>query len=199
VGNYDRLTGTLNVENFASMINSLPIEKDITMLCDKQLEIIGNHFAIGNSDFRDVFEYFGQGCLYDSEHDSLRVSLNPYTRQFVPYRVHIADGHGVYGRWHAFIRAATLLSTDKIDVTSWIEIDKLLALAYMIHYTIKPLQSFEFPGGDSPDHIPIKQRITWRYENIHLIDLWRTYVANANSDELDKVLGRSFYRQSPFD
>jgi hypothetical protein len=199
IGNYDRLTGKLNVEDFVYAVNSLGIEEDIKMLSQKQLEIIKNYFTIDNSDLRDAFEYFGQGSLYDSQHDSLRVSRHPNTGEFIPYRVHMADGPGVYGIWHTFIRASTLLRIEGIDVKSWIEIDRLLALAYMIHYTVKPLQSFQFPGGDSAEHIPLKQTTAWRDENIHLIDSWRTSVYKANSDELDKILGRSYYFQSPFD
>jgi hypothetical protein len=138
VSNYDRLTGKLNVENFRQAINP-NINKDLKMLSQEQLKIIKKYFTIGKSDLRDAFEYFGQGSLYDSTHDFLRMYEHPITGEIIPYRIHMADGSGIYGTWHTFIRASILLG---IEEKSWIEIDRLLAVAYMIHYTVKPLQSY---------------------------------------------------------
>lgn len=121
---------------------------------------------------------------------------HPITGEIIPYRIHMADGAGIYGRWHTSIRSSILLG---IEEKSWIEIDRLLAVAYMIHYTVKPLQSYQFPGGDSPENIPPKQTNAWRDENIHLIESWRISISKANSDELDKILGRSYFFESPFD
>jgi hypothetical protein len=57
---------------------------------------------------------------------------HPITGEIIPYRIHMADGAGIYGRWHTFIRSSILLG---IEEKSWIEIDRLLlAVAYMIHY-----------------------------------------------------------------
>jgi hypothetical protein len=100
--NYDPLKGTLNVENFGRAVNVLDIKEDVKMLSHEQLEIIKRYYTIGESNLRDAFEYFGQGSLYDSAHDFIRMYERPSTGEIVPYRVHMADGFGIYGSWHAF-------------------------------------------------------------------------------------------------
>ncbi len=197
IQNYDRLSGILDVEKFGEESRALNIAEYIRTLTNEQLGIINRYFTNDNdNNLRDVFEYFGQGSIYDSNHDSQRNMLNRDTGNLVRYRVHMADGPGVYGRWHSFIRCSILLG---IEEEKWRKLDRLLAIAYIIHYNVKPIQSHEFPGGDRPENIPNKQRVSWREENFGLLESWRDYVSNANSEGLDKILGRSFYYQSPLD
>jgi hypothetical protein len=195
--NYNRSSGKLDVEKFSQESTDLNIAEDVRTLTNEQLGIISSHFNIDNdSNLSDAFEYFGQGSIYDPEHDSQRVMINRDTGNLTRFRVHMADGPGVYGRWHAFIRSSILLG---IEQEIWIKLDRLIAIAYIIHFAVNPLQSFQFPGGDGPENIPAKQRYSWREENTELLDSWRDHASKANLEELDKILGRSFYYQSPFD
>jgi hypothetical protein len=197
IRNYNRISDKLDTEGFGRESTDLNIEDDLKSLTNEQLKIISRYFSIDNdNNLRDAFEYFGQGSIYDSEHDSQRSMIDSRTGKLVRYRIHMADGAGVYGRWHSFIRASILF---KIEEEIWLKLDRLLACAYIIHYTVSPIQSDQFPGGDAIENIPSKQKSSWREENIELLKSWREYVSKSNLDELDKILGRSFYNQSPFD
>lgn len=190
---YDHNTRTLNFESFKEQIENENYKSEIESLSGRQLDIISKHFPRYNNTFRKAFEYFGQGALYDKDHDRRRTVLNK-TGDLVKYRVHMGDGPGIYGRWYAFISAAMLYN---INVNDWLTISKALAVAYMIHYKVKPSQSFEFIGGDSPENIPDKQRPTWRDDNAIFLQECRDRVSNANIETLDSILGQSFRFASP--
>ena len=92
----------------------LNIVDDFKSLTNEQLKIISRSFAIDNdndNNLRDAFEYFGQGSIYDSKHDSQRSMIDGGTGK-LRYRVHMVDGAGVYGRWHSFIRASILFKIE---------------------------------------------------------------------------------------
>jgi hypothetical protein len=44
-----------------------------------------------------------------------------------------------YNRWHVFIRACVLLGT---DVDTWLQIDRLVVLAWYIQSALTPVQRF---------------------------------------------------------
>ena len=47
----------------------------------------------------------------------------------------------------------------------WLELGRLVALAYLINLKVHPLQSFEFPNGSGPENIPNNQKLSWREDN----------------------------------
>ena len=89
-------------------------------LSQEQLTIIDRHLA-GHLDLlRAAFEHFGQGDLVDD-------------RRPAGNKVHMMDSSGPadppigYHRWHAIIRAMTVLD---VDAERWQAIDRLVALAW---------------------------------------------------------------------
>ena len=135
-------------------------------------------------------ESFGQGALYDTGHDDERIA----SHDGKTYRVHMADGMGVYGIWHSFIRAAMVQGA---DVERWIEFDRLVALSYLIHSKINPIQSFQFPGGDDPSNSPLKQRLDWTGIG-EILDQCRPIGLVNSFDELDRILLNAFFGRYPF-
>jgi len=184
---------TLDYASFKKKIENGNYKVEIESLSSRQLDIIHRHFPQYDNTFRDTFEYFGQGALYDEDHDYQRTVLNR-TGDLIKYRVHMGDGPGIYGRWHAFIRAAMFYN---INITEWLTIDKALAVAYMIHFKVAPMQSFEFTGRDSPENIPDEQKPSWRENNIAFLQECRSRVSNASVETLDGILGQSFRAASP--
>lgn len=191
--NYSRISRSLNFDSFKEQVENQNYKTEIKSLSGRQLQIIHRHFPQYNEMFRDAFEYFGQGALFDIEHDMERAALDR-SGNLVKYRIHMADGSGIYGRWHSFIRAAIIYNE---NVTDWTTIDKALAAAYMIHYKVNPAQSFQFVGGDSPENIPENQKPSWRHDNLGFLQNCRDRVSNASIEMLDAILGQSFTFSSP--
>lgn len=195
LGNYNRNLRRLDYSAFKEKIEIENFGEILKSLSGRQLEIIHRHFHQYDDLFRDVFEYFGQGALYDTEHDSQRTILDRQTGRLIKYRIHMADGAGIYGRWHAFIRAILLYNG---NVTDWLTIDRALAAAYIIHYKVNPIQSYGFLDGDkSSKNIPEAQKIMWRQSNSTFLQNCRDHVSNANIEILDSILGQSFTFSSP--
>jgi hypothetical protein len=154
-------------------------------LSKDQLNIIDNHFQRNEEKERLAFEYFGQGALYDMQHDRDRVGYRiPDAREFVTYRVHKIDGDGLYIIWHMVIRAAMAIGALE---NPWLRISRHVALAYMINSKVNPKQSFEFPNGPGAENIPDNQKLSWRESNKNLLQDLRNHVNNATLDELDSI------------
>lgn len=196
INNFDRLSSKLNLDKFKQGILDSNISENLKLLSKEQLTVIDHHFLNNDSELRNAFEYFGQGALYDINHDKYRTGINPRTLQPQIYRVHMGDGPGIYGRWHSFLRACISL---EIHIEAMTKLDRLVGLAYIFHFAAKPIQSFEFQGGDSIEHIPYNQKEEWRQKNMEEIQKWELLISNANPEQLDKILGRSYYNQPPLD
>ena len=180
---YDPDTHTLDLSHFRSRIDN--IVSLLPELSDDQLEIIDNHFQGDKERERLAFEYFGQGALYDMQHDHERVGYRiPDATQFVPYRIHKMDGDGMYVIWYMAIRAA--ITAGGLE-SRWLELGRLVALAYLINLKVHPLQSFEFPNGSGPENIPNNQKLSWREDNKDLLLDLRNRVNNASLSELDTI------------
>jgi hypothetical protein len=191
--NYDSNSRTLNFISFKEQIENENYKSKIQSLSGRQLDIITRHFPHYDDTFRDTFEYFGQGALYDMDHDNQRTQLEE-TGELEKYRVHMGDGPNIFGIWYSFIRAAILYD---INVSDWTTIAKAIAVAYIIHYKVKPIQGFEFAGGDEPKNIPDNQKPTWRENNENFLRECRDRVSNASLETLDGILGQSFGFLSP--
>jgi hypothetical protein len=109
IKNFDRFSNKLDLEKFKQGISDSNISENLKLLSKEQLEVIDHHFSSNDSELRNAFEYFGQGALYDINHDKERTGLNPRTLQPLIYRVHIGYGPGIYGRWHSFLRVCIAL------------------------------------------------------------------------------------------
>jgi len=104
-------------------------------LSQEQLTIIDRHFAGDLDLLRAAFEHFGQGDLFDD-------------RRPAGNKVHMMDSSGPadppigYHRWHAIIRAMTVLD---VDAERWQAIDRLVALAWAVHAEAQPTQDTANP------------------------------------------------------
>jgi hypothetical protein len=136
------INGTLDYEKFKTSVASRNIDQQLHILADKQLEIMADNFLV-NEDFSDIsslqfaLEDFGQGVLYDRDHDDERTLklpsgepvIHPQTGNIMIYRIHMMDSHGSYKWWHVFIRAYVSRGA---DMNKWLAIDRLVALSYLI-------------------------------------------------------------------
>jgi hypothetical protein len=179
---YDKNMHRLDISKFKNKIKD--IADDIRLLSDDQLGFINNYFHGNKENEQLAFEYFGQGVLYDMQHDNERVGPSPDSTEFVTYRVHKIDTDGMYRVWHMIIRATISLD---ISVDVWLRIHRFIAIAYLLNSVVSPLQSFDFPSGPGPENIPEKQKISWRDNNGSLLENLRSRVQNASGDELDPV------------
>ena len=180
---YDPDTHTLDLSQFRNGIDN--IGSILLELSDDQLEIIDNHFQGDKEREQLAFEYFGQGALYDMQHDRERVGYRiPDATQFVPYRIHKMDGDGMYVIWCMVIRAA--IAAGALE-SRWLELGRLVALAYLINSKVHPKQSFDFPNGSGPENIPNNQKLSWREDNKDLLLDLRNRVNNASLSELDTI------------
>ena len=180
---YDTATGKLDVLQLQSKIgNIIPL---LLELSNDQLDIINHSFQANEQKEQLAFEYFGQGVLYDMQHDSDRIgySITDAT-EFVPYRVHKIDGDGLYVMWYMVIRSA--IAAGALE-DRWLWVSRLVALAYLINSKVNPKQSFEFSNGSGPENIPENQKLSWRESNKDLLQDLRGRVKNLSLDELDSV------------
>jgi len=106
-----------------------PLRAGLETISRLQLEIVDRHLTDAD-DVRGAFEHFGCGDLFDDRRDP-------------GMKVHMMDSSGPanppigYHRWHAIIRAMTVLG---IDTDRWRSIDGPLALAWAIHAEAQPMQ-----------------------------------------------------------
>jgi len=180
---YDRAAHKLEIFKFKNGIQDI-----VSLLLDlssDQITIIDSHFQRNEEKELLAFEYFGQGALYDMQHDGDRVGYRiPDAREFVTYRVHKIDGDGLYVIWHMVIRAA--MATGALE-NPWLKISRLVVLAYLINSKVNPKQSFDFPNGPGAENIPDNQKLSWRESNKNLLQDLRNRVNNATLDELDSI------------
>jgi hypothetical protein len=122
-----RLAGTYPA---AFVTDVTPLKPGLQTLSTEQLSVIDQHFAGDIGRLQRAFEHFAQGDLFDD-------------RRPAGLKVHMMDSSGPanppigYHRWHAMIRAMTVLG---VDADRWDAIDRLLALAWAIHAEAQPMQ-----------------------------------------------------------
>jgi hypothetical protein len=130
--NATRVSGTFPVA-FRTAVT--PSRAGYQTLSREQLTMIDRHFAGDLDVLRTAFEHFGQGDLLDD-------------RRPAGNKVHMMDSSGPanppigYHRWHAIIRAMTVLD---IDPERWQAIDRLVALAWAVHAEAQPAQDTANP------------------------------------------------------
>ncbi len=162
--NFDSISMNLNEIKFKKDLDNEEVKNGICKLAWEQFKIIYNNFGDekGNlklDNLRRAFEDFGQGVLYDANHDNDRTALdndgNPMydkkTGNLMVYRIHKMDSPGQWEWWNSFIRASGLTFPNE---SKYFELDKLIAYSCMINYLVQPKQSFEFPGGKVPEGNP---------------------------------------------
>jgi hypothetical protein len=112
-----------------------PLAPGLQTLSAEQLGVIDAHFAADLGRLQSAFEHFGCGDLFDD-------------RRPAGNKVHMMDSSGPanppigYHRWHAILRAMTLLG---IDADRWNAIDRLVGLAWAIHAETQPTQDATNP------------------------------------------------------
>lgn len=115
-----------------------PLREGVEFIAKEQLAIMDRHFEGDAEAMRRSFEDFGQGVLFDD-------------RRSPGNKVHMMDTSGPtnppigYHRWHAIIRATTMLG---IDADRWTEIDRYVALAWAVQSETRPVQDANNPGLD---------------------------------------------------
>ncbi|WP_448624577.1 ferritin-like domain-containing protein [Geodermatophilus sp. URMC 64] len=132
-----RFTFTRNAGTYpgAFLADVTPLEPGLRTLSAEQLAIMDRHFAGDLDRLQSAFEHFGCGDLFDDRRpDGLKV--------------HMMDSSGPanppigYHRWHAILRAMTLLG---IDADRWNAIDRFVGLAWAIHAEAQPVQDTNNP------------------------------------------------------
>ena len=126
-----------------------PLRAGLQALSTEQLGIV-DRFYDGDPDGLQVaFEHFGYGDLFDD-------------RRRPGNKVHMMDSSGPanppigYHRWHAIIRATTVLG---IDADRWNAIDRLVALGWAIHAEAQPTQDADNPP--LPEERLVALRADW--------------------------------------
>lgn len=159
--NYDAETKNLDETKFKNDIENMNKQHEIGNLANAQFNVINNHFKDerGNLDLNNLkraFEDFGQGVLYDSNHDDERTAIDKFgnprfdtaTGNKMIFRVHKMDSDGQWTWWHSFIRAAGLTFPNE---SKYFELDKIIAYSCMINSIVQPKQSYQFPNGEIPE------------------------------------------------
>jgi hypothetical protein len=112
-----------------------PLRAGLAALSTEQLSVIDQFYSGDLDGLQGAFEHFGYGDLFDD-------------RRPAGNKVHMMDSSGPanppigYHRWHAIIRATTLLG---IDTDRWNAIDRLVALGWAIHAEAQPTQDAANP------------------------------------------------------
>lgn len=192
--NMNPLTGTLDIEKFTNAVTSHNLTDEINAIANKQFEIITQNLLV-DENFSDIdplqlaFEDFGQGVLYDRDHDDERTwkspsgepRLDPETGNPMIFRIHTMDSYGSYKWWHVFIRALVILQA---DINRWFAIDKLVALSYLIFVAIKPKQAYQFPNFEVPQNHP--QFPTGPGSPL-IVNKYRPVTSVSNFEEIDRI------------
>ncbi|HEY7107790.1 MAG TPA: hypothetical protein VH415_00025 [Nitrososphaeraceae archaeon] len=185
--NFNWDTRTLDYDKFKERITELNIKETLSSLGNSQLKFI-NDLLYRQEIIQTAFEYFGWGVLYDASHDAERTALSAETGKMEIFRIHMIDDISLYGVWHIFIRAINaVILNEKI----WFEIDKLVALAYMIHSKVLPIQSFKFIGGPAPENAPAAQKPDWK-EIEGVLEMCRKRIQVTGFEQLDSILSNAF-------
>lgn len=158
--NYNIETKNLDEIGFRNEIENIQIQQDILNLANTQFDIINHHFedkkgGLNLDNLKKAFKDFGQGVLYDPNHDDERTALDNFgnpridreTRNKMIFRIHKMDSIGQWTWWHSFMRTAGLIFPNE---SKYFELDKLIAYSCMINYLVQPKQSYQFPSGEIP-------------------------------------------------
>jgi len=150
-----------------------PHKEHISFLFDEQIRIMNFHFGGDPERERTAFEDFGQGVLFD---DRMPVGFKVHMMDIFPVSGTTGATRG-YHRWHAFIRASTLLG---LVSDQKMQLDQLIGLAWAI-------QSYLRPKQDTHDN-PILD-----YDKLsRLRDKWLAF----SSEELDREFEKFPYPDS---
>ena len=112
-----------------------PLRAGLEALSTEQLGVVDRFYGGDADGLQGAFEHFGYGDLFDD-------------RRPAGNKVHMMDSSGPanppigYHRWHAIVRAMTVLG---IDAARWDAIDRLIALAWAIHAEAQPTQDADNP------------------------------------------------------
>jgi hypothetical protein len=132
-------------DSFEALLNATS-RISIKNLLDLQYNII-SHYLHNSIQMESAFIDFGQGILFD-----------PRRRNGM--KIHRMDGGSPdiyigYYRWHAFLRAASLVekaSDADPGLQRLLELDQLVALAWVIQREMNPRQDDETGGGQDPEN-----------------------------------------------
>jgi len=155
--NYDKINLKLDEAKFKKTVEEMHENDNIFSLTNEQWKIMNDNLK-DLENLKNAFEDFGQGILYDADHDDLRTAriegipqYDPVTGNLMLFRIHKMDTNTMWKWWHSFIRAVVLI---KPEEKKWFEIDKLIAYAYIIDFYVKPKQYYQFPNGIIPENDP---------------------------------------------
>jgi len=151
-----------------------PHKEQIKFLFDEQIRIINIHFRGDLEKERMAFEDFGQGILFD---DRMPVGFKVHMMDIFPVTGTTGATRG-YHRWHAFIRASTLLGL--VDDQN-IQLDHLIGLGWGI-------QSYLRPKQDSNDNPRLNDDKLYQ-----LRDKWLSF----SLEEIEKEFEKFPYPDSP--
>ena len=167
----------------AGYINDLKnLKEPIKFLSDKQIQIIDKYFDGDDDVERRSFEDFGKGVLYDDKPDHKRLLMD---------KIHKMDSGWPtppvgYHRWHAFIRATTLLNEGPLD--RWLQLDRHVALAWVIQSVQIPRDS-DATTGNNPSNPEIDPQ---------RLDYLRSVWLDRSFEELDSAFDCYMPFDNPF-
>jgi hypothetical protein len=192
----DATTGTLDIEKLKNAVAGHNFDDEIHALANKQLEIMISNTLVDENFNTDslqlAFEDFGQGVLYDRNHDDERTfrlpsgepQIDPRTGNPMIFRIHTMDSQGSYIWWHSFIRAYVSIAA---DTNKWLAIDKLVTLSYLIFSAVNPKQAYEFPNLEVPQNHPQSPSGPG---SPAIVNQYR-YITSVNDfEELDRIFWR---------
>jgi hypothetical protein len=143
------------IKNDNKMVDSIKI------LCNYQKKEYNKLLNLNNGEdlFDKAFEYFGQGVLFDNTIDS---NTNQ-PRRPDNERIHMMDSlYFGYPRWHVFCRSAVIAGE---DIKFWLNLSRLVALAYELHMQLHPQQSKNGEDPNNQEHPEIVQQLKTKFTN----------------------------------
>jgi hypothetical protein len=109
--------------------------------------------------FNKDFAYFGQGTPFDNTIDS----NTHQPRRPDNERIHMINTlHYGYPRWYVFCRSAVIANE---DAKFWLNLSKLVALAYELHMTLNPTQSVNREDSINKEHPEMVQQLKTKLTN----------------------------------
>ncbi|MGN6709972.1 MAG: hypothetical protein ACTHKF_11590 [Candidatus Nitrosocosmicus sp.] len=186
--NYDKINLKLDESNYKKAVNDMHENDNILRLANEQWKIM-NYNLKDLENLKNAFEDFGQGILYDADHDDLRTArdseghpqYDPVTGNLMLFRIHKMDTNTMWKWWHSFIRAVAVLQPEE---KKWFEIDRLIAYAYIIDFYVKPKQYYQFPNGIIPETDPQNPNGTG---SPNAVNKAKFILSAKEFDELDKI------------
>ena len=148
--------------NFIDKVkNDSEMVKSIEILCNNQIKEYNkllNHDK-GEDLFDNAFEYFGQGILFDDSIDS--TSNKP--RRPDNERIHMMDSlHFGYPRWYVFCRSVVITGHEQ---KFWLNLSRLIALAYELHMQLHPQQSKEGQDPKNQENPELVQQLKSKFKD----------------------------------